>query len=291
MATRKQNKKKLTTQRRAAKKRESAQEYSPLLADFIAKTDELLSICQTVKKGNVSLKSHKFYAPKGRTAYAELQIAYDALAAAHPVDQFPKLKGHLEEIEHDMATVEDSFPDNVRSLITSLAHIKLIASSDLHVALKALGAAPRKAVTIASEFIPNELLENHADVHKKILWEINVCFDKECYNAAAILIRRLVESLLVLAFEARNATSKIKNKDGDFMTLQGIIGQATASQELKLSRNAKEGLPKLKFFGDLGAHNPHARVRKGDLEKVHEAVRVTIEELAGHSLPKKKATA
>lgn len=94
--------------------------------------------------------------------------------------------------------------------------------------------------------------------------------------------------MLVLAFDAHGISSRIKNAAGDFMMLQAIIGQAIASPELKLTRNAKEGLPKLKFLGDLGAHNPRARVRKMDLDKEHNAIRVAIEELATHSRPKKK---
>jgi len=51
---------------------------------------------------------------------------------------------------------------------------------------------------------------------------------------------------------------------------------------LRLTRNTKRILPDLKFFGDLGAHNRMALVRKDDLDRLHQALRAGIEELVQH---------
>ena len=266
-------------------KRESAQIYSPLLAEFIAKTDELLGICQTVKKTPSRLKSHQFYAQKGRTTHAELKVSYHALVSAHSANARPSLQVHFDELATYMADVATAFPSNVPSLTKSLKQIKLIASSELNIALKALGALP-PPVVVEHEFVPADILEKHDSIYQKILWEVNVCYEKKCYNAAAVLIRRLVESLLILAFEANGIGSRIKDGDGNYFMLKGLISATGGSPELKLGRTGKEGLLKSKFFGDLGAHNPRTLVRESDLKAAHELVRVTIEELAGHSARK-----
>ena len=173
-------------------------------------------------------------------------------------------------------------------LVRRLKHIKLVASTDLHVALKALGASVPRAVTLTNEFIPEEILENHDTPYQKIVHEINVCYEVKCYNAAAVLIRRIVESLLILAFEAKGIASRIKDGDDNYYMLNGLVNAIGGSPELGLGRSAK-GLQKSKFFGDLGAHNPRALVREADLDSAHELIRVAIEELAIISARKKKS--
>ena len=93
------------------------------------------------------------------------------------------------------------------------------------------------------------------------------------------MVRRLTESLIVEAFEHHNIEDKIK-KDGNYFDFSGLIGMAIAEQKLGLTRNTKRVLPDLKFFGDLGVHNRKALVRKDDLDKLHQAIRSAVEELA-----------
>jgi hypothetical protein len=267
----------------ASSKRESAQTFSPLLADFIAKADALAAVCQKVKGTPSRLRSHPFYAAKGRSALAELRRSYERLVAGHPADSVPSLKAHFEQLKAQMDLVVASYPGDVPKLAKALKEIGLVASTELSIELRSLGAPPTPVV--AREFIPDELLDGHESTLKKILWEMNVCYENKCYNAAAVLARRLVESLLILTFEAKGIGSRIKDGDGNYFMLKGLIAATGGSPELKLGRTVKDGLPKSKFFGDLGAHNPRALVRKADLDAAHELIRVAIEELAGMSRP------
>ncbi len=268
-----------------SKKRESAQTFSPLLADFIAKTDALAEVCQKVKSTPSRLKSHPHYAAKGRTAHAELQSAYKRLQAGHPSDSLPSLGTHFERLKTQMDIVTAAFPSDVPKLSKALKEIRMVASTELTIELRSLGAPATPVVS--NEFIPEELLDGHESTLKKILWEMNVCYEYKCYNAAAVLARRLVESLLILTFEAKGIAARIKDGDGNYFMLKGLIAATGGSPELKLGRTVKDGLPKSKFFGDLGAHNPRALVRKADLDSAHELLRVTIEELAAMSRPGK----
>ncbi len=112
---------------------------------------------------------------------------------------------------------------------------------------------------------------------KKVLWEVNRCYDAACYNACAAMIRRLTETLIIEAFEHHGIAGKIK-KDGDYLDFSGLIGMAISESKLGLTRNTKRILPDLKFFGDLGVHNRKALVRKDDIDKLHQATRSAIEE-------------
>ena len=45
---------------------------------------------------------------------------------------------------------------------------------------------------------------------QKILWEANRCYDAACYNACAAMMRRLVENLIVEAFERHRLADRIR---------------------------------------------------------------------------------
>jgi hypothetical protein len=64
------------------------------------------------------------------------------------------------------------------------------------------------------------------------------------------------------------------------MQFSELIGKAIIESKLGLTRNTKRILPDLKYLGDLAAHNRKALVRKDDLDKIHQAIRSAIEELA-----------
>jgi hypothetical protein len=137
----------------------------------------------------------------------------------------------------------------------------------------------RELVSRPTPFLPADLIEDRHGVLRKILWEANRCYDAACYNACATMMRRLVESLLIGAFEGRQIAEAIK-VTGDYLEFGALLGKAVAEPALKLSRNTKRLLPALKFLGDLAAHNRMALVRKDDLDRHHEALRSGIEELA-----------
>ena len=69
---------------------------------------------------------------------------------------------------------------------------------------------------------------------------------------------------------------------GDGGDDQGPLILKANEPAIKLTRNTKRTLPNIKVFGDLGAHNRNALVKKGDLDRLHADIRIGIEELARH---------
>ena len=148
--------------------------------------------------------------------------------------------------------------------------------SDLAAEIEAVGTPTTTTPTVS--FIPNDLIDDRHGVLKKVLWEVNRCYDGACYNGCAAMTRRLVESLIVQGFEHHGIADRIK-RDGNYVDFSELIGKAAAETKLGLTRNTKRILPDLKFFGDLAAHNRRALVRKDDLDRLHHATRSAIEEL------------
>jgi hypothetical protein len=158
-----------------------------------------------------------------------------------------------------------------------LEEIEFKIKSDLAAEFEQPSSKPLS--TPSAEFLPNDMIEEKHFVPKKLLWEVNRCHDAACYNACAALLRRLIENLIIGAYERHGIADRIK-KDGDYIEFGALIGKAAAEPVLKLGRETKRVLPELKFYGDLGAHGRMSVVRYGDLERLHNQTRIAVDELA-----------
>src|SRR4030043_392005 len=82
-----------------------------------------------------------------------------------------------------------------------------------------------------------------------ITHQINGTYSQGLYDACAVMIRRLVETLIIEVFENNNMVEKIKDTQGDFLSLKKLILKTLEETSWNLSRNTKAALPRLKDIG------------------------------------------
>lgn len=247
----------------------SAKELSQRLTD-------LSRVLKTARKNNVTLSSHSFYSQKARSALAALRKAFLHIQRDYPQERFPKVAFQLATMEPMIQKLVSIYPAKPSEMLRLLEDIQFKAESELAAELEAPEANP--TLSTDTPFLPEDLVEDRQFVLKRVLWEVNRGYDAACYNSCAAMIRRLVENLIIEAFDHHGLTSVIQ-KNGEYMDFGDLIGKAMAEPRLRLTRNTKKILPDLKFFGDLGAHNRMALVRKPDIDRLHNALRAAIEEL------------
>lgn len=109
--------------------------------------------------------------------------------------------------------------------------------------------------------------------------QINSTYEYAAYDACAVMIRRLVETLIIEVFEKYGIANKIKNSSGDFPYLRDLIGHALSETSWNLTRNAKQALPKLKNVGDLSAHSRRYNAHRSDIDNIIVDLRVSVQEL------------
>src|ERR1019366_824699 len=85
--------------------------------------------------------------------------------------------------------------------------------------------------------------------------EMNGCFESGWYDACAVMMRRLLETAIIEAFEAKKLDNRIKNPQGEFFQLTALIAAALSEATWNLSRNTKQALPRLRDVGHLSAHS------------------------------------
>lgn len=127
--------------------------------------------------------------------------------------------------------------------------------------------------------IPFELFESAKDYIKKVVYQINGCYKDEYFDACYVMIRRLFETLIIDIYEKKGLEDKIKQKDGSFLMLRDLIKKIINEQNIKISSQTKNHLPKIKLLGDVGAHSRRINLRKHDIEKYSDPLRLCADEL------------
>lgn len=114
---------------------------------------------------------------------------------------------------------------------------------------------------------------------EKLVHQINGTYSRAWYDACAVMIRRLLETLIIEAFEANNIANSIKNPQGDFLYLGDLITAVLREQSWNLSRNTKRALKELKDVGDKSAHSRRFVAHRQDIDKVTSDLRTAVQEL------------
>jgi len=153
---------------------------------------------------------------------------------------------------------------------------ELVASLPRSV-LRPPGPAP--ADDFPDDILPFDIYRGTRQNVERIADQINKSFFLGVYDGCAVLMRRLMEMLLVLAFQEHNLEQKIRGADGNYVQLSDMVDIAAQDSTLKFTRNAKEYFGIFREKGNLSAHNPFHICRRKDLELVQPKFRHLVEEL------------
>ena len=127
--------------------------------------------------------------------------------------------------------------------------------------------------------LPKELAANTRGYIERLVAQINLSYDHSVFDGAAVLMRRLIEVLLVHAYEEHAIDSFIKDQSGQFKSLNKIISDAVSNPTLNLTKPVKACLDKFRKLGNFSAHSIHYNARRNDIEAVILEFRVSVEEL------------
>lgn len=113
--------------------------------------------------------------------------------------------------------------------------------------------------------IPFEVYKGTHGYIERIADQINKAYHFEIYDGCLVLMRRLIETLLILAFKELKIESEILDEDGNHLHLSKIIDKSITNKTLALTRNSKQSLKPFALGGNLSAHNLYFCARSRDL--------------------------
>ena len=108
--------------------------------------------------------------------------------------------------------------------------------------------------------------------------QINASYENNLFDCTAVIMRRLLESLLVLSYQKAGIETDIMK--GDYhLTLDKIIKNAEQNAVLGLSSNTKKDMSLFKDLGNYSAHKIWYNCTQGDIKPHILKYRAIIEEL------------
>ena len=137
----------------------------------------------------------------------------------------------------------------------------------------------------ALEFIPVVLQEMEVSIGNgirgyltKLIQQINSSYKNNCYDACAVLMRRVFEILLILSYQKFHIDNAIKSSDGSYFMLEGIVNDAKSNTTLNLSRT-KNKFDTFREVGNNSAHSITYTAGKKDIDDIKIDYRKMLEEL------------
>jgi hypothetical protein len=127
-------------------------------------------------------------------------------------------------------------------------------------------------------FLSEEILEAQSETLKSLNVQLNLAFEHEMFDCTAVMMRRIMESLLIKAFsknKARDEISDGKNLRG----LEDIIIQTTKTDAFHLARGSEKTMRAVKSIGDKGAHSPNYSITRSDIANLATDFRALIADL------------
>jgi len=127
--------------------------------------------------------------------------------------------------------------------------------------------------------LPFSIVRGTRGYIERVVHQINGCYENGWYDSSAVMIRRLIETLLIETFEHHGLAAKIQNASGDFFYLRDLIDACLSERAWNLSRNCKQAMPKLKDIGDKSAHSRRYNAHRGDIAPLAADIRLVVQEL------------
>jgi len=150
---------------------------------------------------------------------------------------------------------------------------------------------PKKhpAATPSDAYLQAEILEKMPEYITRLIPQINGTYEFGWYEGSAMVLRRLMETLIIELYARRGWTRDVQDPaTNEFQMLKALIDKLNGDARLKVQKRTIEGLNKVKELGDTAAHDFKIRIRKSDLDHIQSAVRLTCERLVftiGESAP------
>lgn len=138
------------------------------------------------------------------------------------------------------------------------------------------------AMNHAEGYVPEAVWSNTRGYIEAVCKQLNGCFRHAYYDAASVMLRRLLETLIIEAYESAKREAEIKDHSGNYYMLKDLVERATGKQPhvgLHLGRDAKKTLEDVKALGDRSAHNRRFNAFQSDLTPLQPGVRTTVQEL------------
>jgi len=138
------------------------------------------------------------------------------------------------------------------------------------------------AMDHASGYLPEPIWKSTRGYIEAVCGELNGSFYHAYYNAAAVMLRRLLETLIIEAYEHLNRETEIKDGSGNYLMLSDLAERVCGEnghKGINLGRDSKKVLKEARSVGNWSAHARRFIANANDLMKFQAGMRLLVQEL------------
>lgn len=250
-----------------------SEEINQVIAPFLTQCEDLCSTAKTAARNKKSLSGSNPYGNKFHDLVIEIsrmEVSVRALIADGGLEGYEgeKFSPYVDTLKSPTATPAKR--------VEALKQLRLFCKSELLPRLESLTANP---VPKTEQVLPMVVVKGTRGYIEKIVLQANGCYEHQWYDACAVLIRRVVETLIIEVYEAKRKEADIQDRDNNFFMLSILIDKMTTDTSWSLGRETKSAFPLLKNLGDRSAHTRRYLANKADIDKVLPGFRVVADEL------------
>ena len=122
-----------------------------------------------------------------------------------------------------------------------LSTIKSLQESISGIVLPAEITAP-----IDQPVLPHSLFRETRGYIEKVVYQINRSYSSTCFDSCAVMIRRLIEILIIEAFEHHGCSKKIQNANGEYFFLERLISATLSGEKVESWKEYQKCIAKIK---------------------------------------------
>lgn len=196
----------------------------------------------------------------------DLNEVFDLLQSiGHPISNHSRLKGYL-------AKSKDFKKSNSKEKYMIVPTVRQQLQNEYAKILN-----NEEEILSSNEVLDSNLFLGKRGFLDRLIKQINNCYSNNCFDACAVLMRRVFEITLILAYENNGVESEIKI-NGDYVMLERIVANAVQNTTLHISRSRNE-YDAIRDLGNFAAHKIYFNTRKSDIDNIKQTYRVCLEEL------------
>jgi Domain of unknown function (DUF4145) len=147
------------------------------------------------------------------------------------------------------------------------------------------------AMDHASGYLPEPVWNTRGYI-EGVCRQLNGAFHHAYYDAAVVMLRRLLETLVIEAYEHLDRKNEIRDGGGNYLMLSDLAERACGEKGHKginLGRDSKKALKEARNVGNWSAHARRFLANAGDLTRFQAGMRLLAQELIQIAdLPRKK---
>lgn len=157
--------------------------------------------------------------------------------------------------------------------------LKVLARNEIRQILVPILGATKLKVDQDLGYLPRDVWKDTRGYIEKVCTQLNGGYQNGYYDAASVMMRRLVETLIIEAYEQLARQIEIRDGAGNYLMLHDLVFKATGENPIGVGRDAKDALVKIKEMGDRAAHNRRYNTVEAVMNKILSGLRVVADEL------------